>query len=89
MSCVESGAGDGRRHGVTLRLNVAGGIGVVRRAERRNMLFTGTSMLAAASLQSAAPITTARAQQSAPVAGAAGTPPNILVIMADDIGYWS
>jgi len=52
------------------------------RLSRRNMLLTGTSILAAAGLQSAAPITTARAQQAA----GAGSPPNILVIMADDVG---
>jgi arylsulfatase A-like enzyme len=55
---------------------------------RRDMLLTGTSILAAAGLQSAAPIATAQAQQPAPAAGA-GSPPNILVIMADDIGYWN
>src|SRR3984893_476904 len=58
------------------------------RISRRNMLLTGTSILAAAGLQSTAPITTAQAQQPAPTAGA-GSPPNILVIMADDIGYWN
>jgi arylsulfatase A-like enzyme len=55
---------------------------------RRNVLLTGTSLLAAAGLQSATPIATAQAQQPAPAAGA-GSPPNILVIMADDIGYWN
>jgi arylsulfatase len=55
---------------------------------RRNMLLTGTSILAAAGLQSAAPIATAQAQQPAPAAGAR-SPPNILVIMADDVGYWN
>ena len=58
------------------------------RFSRRNMLLTGSSILAAAGLQSAAPITTAQGQQPAPAAGAGG-PPNILVIMADDVGYWN
>ena len=55
---------------------------------RRNMLLTGTSLLAAAGIQSTTPIPAAQAQQPAPAA-AAGSPPNILVIMADDIGYWN
>ncbi len=55
------------------------------RFSRRNMLLTGTSILVAAGLRSAAPITTAQAQQAA----GAGSPPNILVIMADDVGYWN
>jgi arylsulfatase A-like enzyme len=54
---------------------------------RRNMLLTGTSLLAAG-VQSAAQITPAQAQQAIPSAGAASRP-NILVIMADDVGYWN
>ena len=49
---------------------------------RRNMLLTGASTVAAAGLQSAAPITAAQAQS------ATGTgQPNIIVILADNFGY--
>ena len=51
---------------------------------RRNMLLTGTSLLAAAGLQSAAPITTASAQQAAPPVA---SQPNIVLILADNLGY--
>src|SRR5271154_225463 len=54
---------------------------------RRNMLLTGTSLLAAAGLQSAAPLTTARAQQAASAAGAGASRPNIVLILADNLGY--
>jgi arylsulfatase len=49
---------------------------------RRNILLAGTTLAAASTLTTA--MRTVRAQQ--PAAGAA---PNILVIMADDIGYWN
>src|ERR1700738_3104146 len=54
---------------------------------RRNMLLTATSLLAAAGLQSAAPIMTARAQQAAPAAGVGTGQPNIVLILADNLGY--
>lgn len=49
---------------------------------RRNMLLAGTSMLAAAGLQSSAMIAPAQAQAPA-------RKPNILVIFGDDIGLWN
>jgi arylsulfatase A-like enzyme len=52
---------------------------------RRNMLLAGTTLAAAGALGSAAPVQTAQAQVQPTAAG----PPNILVIMADDIGYWN
>jgi arylsulfatase A-like enzyme len=56
---------------------------------RRSMLLTGSSLLAAAGLLSAAQIAPAQAQQQAPaVPGGAGRP-NILFIMSDDVGLWN
>jgi arylsulfatase A-like enzyme len=61
---------------------------------RRNLLLAGTTVAAVSALASAAPIRTAQAepkqqpkQQPAPTAG--GQQPNIVVIMADDIGMWN
>src|SRR5437868_6450440 len=55
---------------------------------RRNMLLTGTSALATASLLSTAGTTPAQAQQQAPAASG-GRRPNIVVIMGDDVGMWN
>ena len=52
---------------------------------RRDMLLTGVSSLAAASMVSGTPITAAQAQQLAPAAPT-GRHPNIVVIFGDDIG---
>jgi len=51
---------------------------------RRGILLGGTALAAASALVSAAPIQRAQAQQPAP-----GNPPNVLVIMTDDVGYWN
>jgi arylsulfatase A-like enzyme len=51
---------------------------------RRGILLGGTALAAASALVSAAPIQRAQAQQPA-----AGNPPNVLVIMTDDVGYWN
>ena len=48
---------------------------------RRNLLLAGTTLAAAAALQSVPEIEPARAQ--------AGPKPNILVIFGEDIGYWN
>ncbi|MCJ2097578.1 MULTISPECIES: arylsulfatase [Methylobacterium] len=57
---------------------------------RRNILLTGTSALAAAALVSTAPTATAQTQaQTQPQPSAAGQKPNIVVIMGDDIGIWN
>ena len=55
------------------------------RQSRRNLLLAGTSLLAAAGLQSAAPVTAALAQPAAPTAGT--SQPNIVLILADNLGY--
>jgi arylsulfatase A-like enzyme len=56
-----------------------------RDLSRRNILLGGTTLAAASTIGSAAPIRTAEAQQPQP-APAAGSKPNILVIWGDDIG---
>jgi arylsulfatase len=55
---------------------------------RRSILLAGTTLAAASALGSGNLVGTAQAQQATPAAGA-GAPPNILVIMADDVGYWN
>jgi arylsulfatase A-like enzyme len=55
---------------------------------RRDMLLTGTSVLAVSGLQSATLIAPAQAQPAMPAAPS-GRRPNILVIWGDDIGYWN
>jgi hypothetical protein len=49
---------------------------------RRNILLGSTTLAAASALGAAAPVKLAQAQQPA----ASGRPPNILVVMGDDIG---
>jgi hypothetical protein len=51
---------------------------------RRSVLLSGTTLAAASALASAAPIRSAQAQ-----AAGAGAKPNILMIMADDIGWFN
>jgi hypothetical protein len=58
------------------------------RLNRRNILLSGTTLIAALAVGSAAPIQTAQAQQQAPAAPG-GRKPNILVIFGDDIGLWN
>jgi arylsulfatase A-like enzyme len=55
---------------------------------RRAMLLTGTSVLAATGLHAPALLAPAQAQQT-PAAAGAETRPNILFIMADDVGLWN
>ena len=52
---------------------------------RRNILLGGTTLAAASAIGAAAPVQVAQAQQST----ASGRPPNILVIMGDDIGWFN
>ena len=54
---------------------------------RRNVLLVGTA-LAATALSSSWIVGKAHAQQNQP-AGASGRKPNILMIMADDIGWFN
>jgi Sulfatase len=56
--------------------------------KRRDLLLSGTSLVAASALLGAGLATPAQAQQPA-ATPPAGKQPNILVIMADDIGYWN
>jgi arylsulfatase A-like enzyme len=55
-----------------------------RGVSRRNLLLSGTTLAAASTFASPAPVRTARAQ-----APGAGAKPNILMIMADDIGWFN
>jgi arylsulfatase A-like enzyme len=55
---------------------------------RRNMLLAGTTFAAVSALASAAPVGTAQAEQKQQPAPA-GRKPNILMIMADDIGWFN
>jgi arylsulfatase len=55
---------------------------------RRDMLLTGTSILAVSGLQSATLIAPAQAQPTTPAAQS-GRRPNILIMWGDDIGYWN
>src|SRR4051794_376400 len=53
--------------------------------KRRDLLLSGSSLLAAAALPTTGIVTKAQAQQPAP----AGQRPNIVFIMGDDIGIWN
>ena len=56
--------------------------------KRRDLLLSGTSLVAASALSAATSLVDpAQAQQ--PARSASGKPPNILVIFGDDIGYWN
>jgi arylsulfatase A-like enzyme len=56
--------------------------------KRRDLLLSGTSLLAAAAIAGGGFATPAQAQQPAPTPPA-GQRPNILVIMTDDVGVWN
>ena len=62
---------------------VAGGL------KRRDLLLSGSSLLAASTLPSISLTSPAQAQQPATPAAPAGQKPNIVVIMGDDIGMWN
>ena len=55
---------------------------------RRDMLLSGTSVLAAAGLVSGSPISAAQAQPQPQTPGGRGAP-NILFIMTDDVAVWN
>jgi arylsulfatase A-like enzyme len=57
--------------------------------KRRDLLLSGSSLVAASALSAVGLTNVAQAQQSATAPATAGRPPNILVIMGDDIGIWN
>ena len=57
--------------------------------KRRDLLLSGSSLVAASALSAVGLTTAAQAQQPAPAPAAAGQRPNIVVIMGDDIGMWN
>src|SRR6266850_556602 len=59
--------------------------------KRRDLLLSGSSLVAASALSAVGLTTPAQAQQqpAAPAPAAAGQRPNIVVIMGDDIGIWN
>jgi arylsulfatase A-like enzyme len=57
--------------------------------KRRDLLLSGSSLLAASTLSSIGLTSTAQAQQSTTPTAPAGQKPNIVVIMGDDIGIWN
>jgi len=56
--------------------------------KRRDLLLSGTSLVAASALSGVGIATSAQAQQPASTPWT-GKPPNIVVIMGDDIGMWN
>ena len=54
---------------------------------RRNMLLGGTTLAAASAIASGSQVHVAQAQQQQ--TGPSGRKPNILMIMADDIGWFN
>src|SRR6202163_2918106 len=57
--------------------------------KRRDLLLSGSSLVAASALSAVGLTSSAQAQQPTPAPAAAGQRPNIVVIMGDDIGMWN
>jgi arylsulfatase A-like enzyme len=57
--------------------------------KRRDLLLSGSSLVAASALSAVGLTNPAQGQQPAPAAPGAAGRPNILIIMADDVGYWN
>src|SRR5258705_5379148 len=57
--------------------------------KRRDLLLSGSSLVAASALSAVGLTNAAQAQQPATAPAAAGQKPNIVVIMGDDIGMWN
>ena len=60
-----------------------------RGLKRRDLLLSGSSVLAASALSASGLTSSAQAQQQPAPAQASGQRPNIVVIMGDDIGIWN
>jgi arylsulfatase len=56
---------------------------------RRDLLLSGSSLVAASALSAVGLTSSAQAQQPTPAPAPAGQRPNIVVIMGDDIGMWN
>src|SRR5712691_772512 len=57
--------------------------------KRRDLLLSGSSLVAASALSAVGLTSSAQAQQPTPSPAPAGQRPNIVVIMGDDIGMWN
>ena len=57
--------------------------------KRRDLLLSGSSLVAASALSAVGLTSSAQAQQPTPAPAPAGQRPNIVVIMGDDIGMWN
>ena len=57
--------------------------------KRRDLLLSGSSLVAASALAAVGLTSAAQAQQPAPAPAAAGQRPNIVFIMGDDIGWFN
>src|ERR1700716_77128 len=57
--------------------------------KRRDLLLSGSSLVAASALSAIGLTSPAQAQQPATAPSTAGQKPNIVVIMGDDIGIWN
>jgi hypothetical protein len=57
--------------------------------KRRDLLLSGSSLVAASALSAVGLTNPAQAQQPATAPATAGQKPNIVVIMGDDIGIWN
>src|SRR3979411_1272118 len=57
--------------------------------KRRDLLLSGSSLVAASALSAIGMTSPAQAQQPATAPAPAGQRPNIVVIMGDDIGIWN
>ena len=57
--------------------------------KRRDLLLSGSSLVAASALSAVGLTSVAQAQQPAATPAAVGQRPNIVVIMGDDIGIWN
>jgi arylsulfatase A-like enzyme len=57
--------------------------------KRRDLLLSGSTLLAASAMSATGLVNPAQAQQRAPAVSGASGRPNILLIMTDDVGIWN